>query len=122
MEESTLEIENADYQEMLTYIRLNRDKLGDIGELENLIPVRAFKFGRQPGMRNQMKDLKEGESKWIHVAPPVSRRLRRKILGKVVEIGIITLFTTFVYTFGGSYTGRRQGHQLVPGSAALQLI
>ena len=88
VEKSTLEIENHDYQEMLTYIRLNQDKVENLGELQNFLPVRAFKFGRQPGMRNQMKgppnqkDLKEGESKWIHVAPQSARDSEERFWGK----------------------------------------
>ena len=107
VEKSTLQFQNLDYREMLLYIRLNKDKVTGLGELENFLPRRAFKFGRAPGMKNTMRgphhqrDVKEEEAKWIHQPTPVSDRLKRKILGKVTEIGIITLFTTFVYTFGG---------------------
>ena len=37
---------------------------------------------------------------WIHKDPPSSVYARRKIVAKVVEIAINTLFTKFVYTFG----------------------
>ena len=86
-----------------------------MGEITNFLPQRVYKFGREPRMKNQMKgprtqkDFKEGEQKWIHVAPPRSSRLRRKILGKVVEVGVITLFTTFVYTFGGELFWQQAG-------------
>ena len=110
-----LELENIDYQECLTYICLNTDKVSDLGEIANFLPVRAFKYRRTPGMKEQIKGphhqkaVKEEEQKWVHQSPPVSRRLKRKILGKVVKIGIITLFTMFVYSFGGELYWQKAG-------------
>ena len=38
---------------------------------------------------------------WIHKEEPQGLVIRRKIISKVVQIAVNTLFSTFVYTFGG---------------------
>ena len=47
------------------------------------------------------EDLDREKLQWVHKPPPRNVRLRRKILGKVIEVGVKLLFTTFSYTFGG---------------------
>ena len=89
-------------------MKVNRELIGDMEELENFLPRRARSGGQQPGMQNDhlkgpnpQRNIEASDQFWIHTEPPISRKLRRKILGKVVEVGVHTLFKTFVYTFGG---------------------
>ena len=56
VERSDLEFGMLDYQEMLLYIRLNRDKVSKLGYLEHYLPVRSKTGGRSPGMK--MKQLR----------------------------------------------------------------
>ena len=46
---------------------------------------------------------------WVHRDPPSSLYLRKKILAKVIEIGVQELFSTFAYTFGGSIFHQKSG-------------
>ena len=105
---SDLEIEGVDYTEMLLYIRLNQEHAGDLGYLANFLPVRRSKGGTGPTMRNtqikgpwHQEELEKEKLLWIHKSPPRNVRIRRKILGTAVRIGVRLLFTTFAYTFGG---------------------
>ena len=105
---SDLEIEGVDYTEMLLYIRLNQEHAGDLGYLTNFLPVRRSKGGTGPTMRNtQIKgpwhqdEIERDKLQWIHKPPPRNVRIRRRILGKAIEVGVKLLFTTFAYTFGG---------------------
>ena len=108
IENSELLVENLDYTEMLLYIRLNKEKVKNLGQVEHFLPVRSRGGGREPSMRNDQikgpwhqKDILEEKRLWIHKDPPQNEATRRKILTKVVEIGIQELFVSFVYTFGG---------------------
>ena len=54
--ESGMEYDNIDVDEMLLYIRMNRKVAGNIGRLENFLPVRAKQGSTEPGMhRNLVK-------------------------------------------------------------------
>ena len=47
------------------------------------------------------EDLSDDKCRWFHQNIPSSRKLRRKIVAKAIEIAIITVFSKFVYTFNG---------------------
>ena len=105
-----------DYQEMLLYIRLNRDKVSKLGYLKHYLPVRSKTGGRSPGMKmkqlrgpKRQSEIEDDHLLWIHREPPEGEATRRKILAKVVEIGINELFTTFIYTFGGNLYHQQSG-------------
>ena len=107
-EASNLEIDNVDYTEMLLYLRLNEDKAGDLGFLVNFLPTRKSKGGGGPTMRSEQikgpwhqEDIEKEKLQWIHKPPPRNVRIRRKILGKDIEVGDKLMFTMFAYTFGG---------------------
>ena len=108
MEKSTLEVQNIDYREMLLYLRLNEDKVTNMGNLVNLLPVRKFEKGRKPGMTNEWITGPHKQSEipgekliWIHRDTPLSIETKKRILAKAVEISIKTLFSGFTYTFAG---------------------
>ena len=46
---------------------------------------------------------------WIHKEPPESQLIRKRILGKAAEIGIIVFFTNFIYTFDGKLYLQQDG-------------
>ena len=58
---------------------------------------------------HHQRDRNEEDHKWIHQPTLVSQRLRRKIPGKVTETDIVTLFNSFVYTFGGDLFWQKVG-------------
>ena len=51
METSDIEVENVDYKEVLLYLRMNQTEV-DLEDLEGFLPVRRFKMGGAPGMKN----------------------------------------------------------------------
>ena len=101
---------------MLVYIGLNRDKVTNLGYIASFLPVRSKSKGRNPTMRNpqvrgprKQEVIPEEKQIWIHKEVPDSNIIRKKILGKVVEIGIRVLFSTFCYTFGGKLYHQQEG-------------
>ena len=114
---------------MLLYIRLNRDRVTDRECLEPFLPVRKKSGGREPYMKNEQIrgphhqcEVDEEKLLWIYRSAPQSSYLRRKILGKVVEIGIRVPSppspTHLVANCSNSYLEP----ELVPGSAVQQQI
>ena len=108
VEASELELKDLDYQEMLLYLQLNLNKVTNIGYIRGFLPSRAKSKGRKPTMRNKQVRAPSHQSKveetkqiWIHKAVPEGKHIRRRIVAKVIEIGINVLFNTFAYTFGG---------------------
>ena len=58
----------------------------------------------------------EKDSKWREVSRELSKREKRKLLGKVVEIGVMILMRNHVYQFEGKNRVQREG-----GSIGLKL-
>ena len=99
IERSELQVNNLDYTEMLLYIQLNRSKVRKLSYIENFLPVRKRKGGKEPSMKNdqirgpwRQTEVEEDKLFWIHREPPQSEAAKRKILALVVEIGIQELF------------------------------
>ena len=115
--ESGMEYSNIDVDEMLLYIQMNRKLAGNIGRLENFLPVRAKQGGTEPGMHSnlvkgphRMKDQSDKERQWITKVTPTNKDIIREIVGTVVSIGLQTCFANFAYEFGGEFF-----HQLIGG-------
>ena len=79
--------------------------------LSSIIPRRKKKSGTRPGgttkeLHQKREYLETGEeidrdSKWREVTRVLNRKEKRKILRKVVEIGVRTLMKNHVYQFEG---------------------
>ena len=115
IEKSDLMIEEVDYTEILLYLRMNQNKV-DLGDLENLLPVRRYKGGNAPGMKNsQIKgphkqtEIPKEKLLWHHKDIPLSKESKKRILAKAVEVAIITLFSGFIYTFNGKLYLQQDG-------------
>ena len=110
--ESKVEYKNIDFEMAGKFIASNMtqediDKEG----LSRIIPRRKSKFGVRPGETTQelySKREKDGEgievekdSKWCKVWGVLTKQDERKMLKKVLEIGITTLMRNHVYQFEG---------------------
>ena len=62
----------------------------------------------------------EGESKWVKVRGALTRQDKRKILRKVVEIGVRTVMRNHIYQFEGRNRIQREGGSI--GIAAMGVI
>ena len=88
---------------MTLYLKLNKHMTGKLGTLERLLPWRRKVGGVDPGMKNESVRGKKvgGEEYWCWPSATPTKAEKKQIIGRVCEIAVRTLFTNFVYTFGG---------------------
>merc|ERR1711954_458926 len=98
----------ANYEQVRGPWHQDEDKVEDIGYVANFLPTRRHKGGGGPTMRSEQvkgpwhqDEICRDKLQWVHKPPPRNVKIRRKILGKAIEVGVKILFTTFAYTFGG---------------------
>ena len=94
------------------------------------MPRRRSKCGVRPGpttkeLHSKREYCEEGEevekeSKWREVRKVLSRREKRKLLGKVVELGILILMRNHIYQFEGKARIQKEGGSI--GLAATGVI
>ena len=111
VEESAIILEGADSKEMARYVVNNRTKTGDLSELENILPFRKYTGGVTPGMKNKeiMGKEKGTEYTWVFPKRQPTEKQRRQLASRTVEIGLRTVWESFVYTFGGKYYLQSEG-------------
>ena len=103
VEESELKFEGMDYMEIARYIAVEKDKTGDLEEIECLLPTRKFKRGVTPGIKNPECSGKDKNTQIVWVFPDKSPTDRQKkvLVSRMAEIGVRTLFENFCYKFAG---------------------
>ena len=94
--------------------------------MSEIVPRRRFTRGVRPGPTtaelgkkrkyNERGEEIEVESKWNFRRKILTEREKRRILGKVVEIGTRTVFRNHIYQWGGRFYIQREG-----GSIGLRL-
>ena len=62
-------------------------------------------MGARPGMTGS----KPEDPKWTEAHVPESKSDKKKILGKLMELAVIKIFTSNVYTFGGVFRLQSEG-------------
>ena len=107
IEETEVEYENIDYRMGGKFIASNMSQADiDREGLGRIVPKRKSKFGTRPGGDTKELYVKrkygdggeeiEGETKWVEVRGTLTRKDNRRILRKVVEIGIRTLMRNHI--------------------------
>ena len=94
-----------DYREIARYCAINRKLCGDLSEVENLLPRRMKEGmgGCKPGMQNsEVKGKRKGgEKTWTFPKIQPTERQNKVLEAKMAQIGVRTIFTNFMYEFGG---------------------
>ena len=132
IEDTEVEYENVDYKWAGRFIasNMNQDEIYREG-LNNIVPRRKNGFGTRPGATTkELYDKREydkvggkeieKESKWREVRRVLSRKEKRKLLRKVLEISITTLMRNHIYQFEGKTRVQREGGSI--GMAATGVI
>ena len=98
--------------------------------MTRILPRRKFTSGTRPGdttkelygkrLYNEEGEEVERESKWGRVRGELTKKDKRKIIGKVVEIAVKTLMRNHTYQFEGKYYIQKEGGSI--GMAATGVI
>ena len=127
MEETSVEYKNIDFDTATRFIASNASE-ADIWKwgMGKYIPRRRHKQGSRPGpttaelgVKRKYDSLGEeivGESKWVVKRKILTEKEKRKVLGKIVEIGTRLVFRNHVYQWGGRFYIQKEG-----GSIGLRL-
>ena len=131
VEETVLRFENVDYELAGRFIASNMtQETVDREGLSSIVPRRKSRMGTRPGstttelysrrVYNEEGEELERESKWRKVTKELSIREKKKLLRKVVEIGILVLMRNHLYQFEGKVRVQREGGSI--GLAATGVI
>ena len=124
MEETQVKYKNVDMLWAGKFVASNmsQSKIDKEG-LRNLIPRRKKRCGVRPGSTtkelyerkkyDENGDEKENESKWVILKTEYNEKEKRRVLMKVVELGIKILMRNHVYQFEGKNqdSKRRREHR-----------
>ena len=101
VEATPLNFTSVNYGMALRYISKCAKNQAEVDEwaLGEWCPRRSFTMGARPGMSGSA----EIDTKWTDPVIPQSEADKKKILGKVMELAVVKIFTSNVYTFGGVF-------------------
>ena len=101
---SDIEVGEFCWQEASRYIKLtcHPSEIQSAG-LTSWMPTRRHRKGPRPGLNSRDVHSKEigADSQWIFPNETPPKSVVRKLLAKVVEVGVKTSFDQHIYTFGG---------------------
>ena len=99
MENTTVTFANVSYAMALRYIAKDAKDDKEVEEwgMSEWCPVRTKDKGKRPGVTG----AKVVDAKWTEANVPYDGPSRRKILGKVLELAVITVYRSNVYRFAG---------------------
>ena len=106
------------YKEAVKYIASNMSEVEvENSDLRRVLPRRQNRKGTRPTCRGQeaLGPEADGDKMWDCPEVKLKRLEKRKILARVMEIAVLTMFSTHCYTFGG-----RTFHQLAGGPIGLR--
>ena len=92
-----LQFENINYDMAIHYIAkaAKSNEEVEFWGTKEFCPVRTFKPGSRPGMTGDS----DTDDKWTEGKIPETEVDKRKVLGKVLEIAVLTIYKNNVYTF-----------------------
>ena len=115
VEESSIEFKNVDMEWVVKTIAMGstETELVEWGIID-LIPKRRYVGGSRPGLSSDeafvsKSEYKEEKSKWDMVKRLFSNEERKKLLGKMFQIGVRECFRNHVYKFNRKYYVQREG-------------
>ena len=120
IERSEIEFEGFDDKIARVYIALNREKTGNLEELEYLLPTRKNPRSTKLTMASIKADYNP-EKQWIFPTKVLDKTEIKQVVARVVEIATRTLFENFSYKFEGKHFKQKKGGPIgvrATGSAA----
>ena len=109
---SQVKFENVDYREAVRYIAMNWDEQTcRTSLLARVLPRRRSKQGVRPGVTGVGPMGPDGSDceMWRFPRVCLTELEKRRIVATVVQIGVMVMFTTHVYQFGGKYYLQKAG-------------
>ena len=102
--ESCIKFENVDYCEGVKYIAMNQtEEECRTSELRRILPVRRGKTGTRPGVTGEdpLGPNRGRTEQWKLPKVTLTELDKRRIVATIIKIGVMTMFNSHVYTFGG---------------------
>ena len=112
--ESDMKFENIDYKEAVRYIAMHwSESQCRMSDLRRVLPTRTSVKGVRPGVTGEGPlgpgDEEKEETQWRFPRVCLTEVERRKVIATVVQIGVIVMFNTHIYQFGGQYYLQKRG-------------
>ena len=101
MSKGNINVEGLDMRKVTLYVRINKNKTGDLSKLWGLLPFRKKVGGVEPGMSSKGVKGGEPEEQWSWPRREPTKQEKIELVGRMIEIGIRVLFENLVYSFGG---------------------
>ena len=110
--ETDITFANVNYKEAVRYIALMWTKQEcRMSDIRRVLPWRASKSGARPGITGE-GPLGPGEGKveqWIFPKVELTDLEMKKIIGRVLQIAVETMFCTHIYKFGNKFYLQQRG-------------
>ena len=110
--ESSVEFDSIDYREAVKYISMNWSaQRCAMSDLRRVLPWRSKKSGVRPGVTGDgPMGADSGDcDQWTFPRICLTKLEKRKIVATVVQMGVIVLFNSHVYQFGGKFFLQKKG-------------
>ena len=110
--ETDITFANVNYKEAVRYIALMWTKQEcRMSDIRRVLPWRVSKLGARPGITGE-GPLGPGEGKveqWIFPKVELTDLEMKKIIGRVLQIAVETMFCTHIYKFGNKFYLQQRG-------------
>ena len=110
--ETDIKFFNINYKEAVRYLALTwTEQECRLSDLRGVLPWRASKSGARPGITGE-GPLGPGEGRviqWIFPNVELSELQKRKVIARVLQVAVKTMFRTHVYKFDTKYYLQQQG-------------